>query len=110
MLGAILPRVFFLAPHFPFAQLLDGFDEADDKDAAERAVASSIDAAMAHFCPQAGGSGGGGSVDESPFESLSGGSASSSGGSSFGTKQRGPLTRTVSLPCQICSSRRGVIF
>ena len=34
VLEAILPHVFFLAPHFPFAQLLDGFDEAHDKDAA----------------------------------------------------------------------------
>ena len=82
MLEAILPRVFFLAPHFPFAQLLDGFDEADDKDAAERAVASSLDAAMARLCPQASGSGGGGPVNESPSESLSEGSASSLGGSS----------------------------
>ena len=81
---AILPPMSFLLPCFSFDQLLDEFNEAEDKDVAERAAASSIDAVVAHFCPQASGSGGTGPVSESPSGSLSRGGTPSSGSSSSG--------------------------
>ena len=84
VMEVIVPRVYFLSPYFPLDQLLDEFDEAEDKDAAERAVASSVDAVVAHFCPQASGSGGGGPADRSPSGSLSRCSTPSSGSSSSG--------------------------
>ena len=87
---AILPRVSFLSPHFPFDQLLDGFDEADDKDAAERAIAFLIDAVVVHFCPRASGSSGDDPVDESSSGSLSRGGTSSSSGSSSGDEVARP--------------------
>jgi hypothetical protein len=39
---AILPRVQFLAPNFPFDQLFDGFEDGDDRIAAEAAIAKYI--------------------------------------------------------------------
>ena len=49
--GTILPWVSFLAPGFPFDQLLEEFDEQEDKEAAERVVADAVDEAVSRFCP-----------------------------------------------------------
>ena len=95
--GTILLRVSFLAPGFPFNQLLEEFDEQEDKEAAKRVVADAVDEAVSRFCPQASGSGGGIPAAESLPGSLSrGGTPSSEDDASSGSEATGSSLRIVS--------------
>ena len=91
--GAILPRVSFLSPQFPFDQHWEELDEGESKEAAERVVATAVEDVVSPFCPQTSGSGEGGLAEDSSPGSLSGGGTPSS---EDGASSGGEATRSSS--------------